>query len=167
MAIFLTNICFNFITTSGCLADMVIVCRYGDSVTSAHMPGDGFRLRHDGVKMKIKSLLQWAGVRAECEVFNEFAGLIPQQGLNRIQRGQRRQGLVPDFKLEGERGGEDQLCELKIMSASRSRYPRNPLPRDGVRAVDRRAAVRERQAQSIGFRQGRSIRRLGFGFLDV
>ena len=103
---------------------MVIVCRYGDSVTSAHMRGDGFRLRHDGVKM-----LQWAGVRAECEVFNEFAGLIPQQGLNRIQRGQRRQGLVPDFKLEGERGGEDQLCELKIMSASRSRCPRNPLPR--------------------------------------
>ena len=48
--------------------------------------------------------------------------------------------MVPDFKLEGERGGEDQLCELKIMSASRSRYPRNPLPRDGVRAVDRRAA---------------------------
>ena len=26
------------------------------------------------------------------------------------------------------------------MSASRSRYPRNPLPRDGMRAVDRRAA---------------------------
>ena len=102
------------------------MCRYGDSVTSAHMPGDGFRLRHDGVKMKIKSLLQWAGVRAECEVFNEFAGLIPQ---HRIQRGQRRQGLVPDFKLEGERGVEDQVCELKIMSASRSRYPRNPLPR--------------------------------------
>ena len=116
------------------------VCKYGDSVTSAQMRGDGFRLRHDGIKMVIKSLLQWAGVRAECEVFNEFAGLIPQQGLNRIQRGQRRQGLVPDFKLEGERGGEDQLCELKIMSASRSRYPRNPLPRDGVRAVDRRAA---------------------------
>ena len=116
------------------------VCKYGDSVTSAHMRGDGFRLRHDGIKMKIKSLLQWAGVRAECEVFNEFAGLIPQQGLNRIQRGQRRQGLVPDFKLEGERGGEEQLCELKVMSASRSRYPRNPLPRDGVRAVDRRAA---------------------------
>ena len=87
------------------------------------MRGDGFRLRDDAIKMKIKSLLQWAGVRAECEVFNEFAALIPQQGLNRMQRGQRRQGLVPDFKLEGERGGEDKLCELKIMSASRSRYP--------------------------------------------
>ena len=47
---------------------------------------------------------------------------------------------VPDFRVEGERGGEDQLCELKVISASRSRYPRNPQPRDGVRAVDRRAA---------------------------
>ena len=28
-------------------------------------------------------------------------------------------------------------------------------------------AVRERQAQAIGFMQGRSIRRLGFGRLDV
>ena len=69
-----------------------------------------------------------------------FADAIPQQGLNRIERGRRRQGLVPDFKLEGERGGEEILCELKTMSASVSRYPRNPLPRDGTRAVDRRAA---------------------------
>ena len=28
-------------------------------------------------------------------------------------------------------------------------------------------AARERQAQSIGFGQGRSIRRLGFGLLDI
>ena len=57
-----------------------------------------------------------------------------------MERGQRRQGLVPDFKVEGERGGQDILCELKAMSASRSWYPRNPMPRDQVRAVDRRAA---------------------------
>ena len=31
------------------------------------------------------------------------------------------------------------MCELKCMSASVSRYPRNPKPRDGKRAVDRRA----------------------------
>ena len=114
-----------------------------ETVLQVHRCEEGSRLRHDGIKMTIKSPLQWAGVRTECEVFNEFAALIPQQGPNRIQRGQRGQrgqGLVPDFKLEGERGGEDQLCELKIMSASRSRYPRNPLPRDGVRAVDRCAA---------------------------
>ena len=116
------------------------VCRFGDSVVNARMRGDGFRRRHDAIKMEIKSLLQWAGVNAECEVFNAFADVIPQQGLNRIERGQRRQGLVPDFRVEGERGGEDQLCELKVISASRSRYPRNPQPRDGIRAVDRRAA---------------------------
>ena len=37
-------------------------------------------------------------------------------------------------------GGQETLCELKGLSASVSRYPRNPLPRDGKRAVDRRAA---------------------------
>ena len=31
------------------------------------------------------------------------------------------------------------LCDLKLISASKSRYPRNPQPRDGKRAVDRRA----------------------------
>ena len=116
------------------------VCKYGDSVVNAAMRGDGLRRRHDAIKMCIKNLLQWSNIRAECEVFNVFAGEIPQQGLARIERGRRRQGLVPDFKLEGERGGEETLCELKAMSASVSRYPRNPLPRDGVRPVDRRAA---------------------------
>ena len=115
------------------------VCRWGDVVVTARMRGDGERIRHDAVKMKLKSMLQWAGIPAEVEVFNLFADAIPQEGLNRIERGRRRQGLVPDFKLAGERGGEETLCELKLMSASVSRYPRNPRPRDGVRAVDRRA----------------------------
>ena len=75
------------------------------------MKGDGQRRRHDALKNKVKSLLQRAGVRAECEVFNAFADAIPQQGLTRLERGRRRQGLVPDFKLEGERGGEEILCE--------------------------------------------------------
>ena len=87
------------------------ICQFGDSVVNARMRGDGWRRRHDAIKMRLKSLLQWAGIRAECEVFNAFADVIPQQGLSRIERGQRRQGLVPDFKLEGERGGEETLCE--------------------------------------------------------
>ena len=41
--------------------------------------------------------------------------------------------------VPGEPGEGDILCELKCISASKSRYPRNPLPRDGKRAVDRRA----------------------------
>ena len=65
--------------------------------------------------------------------------LIPQAGLSRIERGRRRQGLVPDFKLPGEGGGNETLCELKCMSASVSHYPRSPRPADGIRAVDRRA----------------------------
>ena len=116
------------------------VDRYGDAVVNARMRGDGFRRRHDSIKMGISKLLQWAGVRAECEVFNAFADAIPQKGLNRIEQGCCRQGQVPDFKLEGERGGEETLCKLKTMSASVSRYPQDPLPRDGTRAVDRRAA---------------------------
>ena len=44
------------------------------------------------------------------------------------------------FGWRGRGGGEDRLCELKVLSASRSRFPRNPQPRDGSRALDRRAA---------------------------
>ena len=40
-----------------------------------------------------------------CEVFNLFTHLIPQEGLSRMDRGRKRQGLVPDFMMEvaGER----------------------------------------------------------------
>ena len=73
----------------------------------------------------------------ECEVFNLFADCIPQAGLARIERGRHRQGLVPDFKLRGRGGEGDQLCELKTLSACKSRYRTNP--QQGVRAVDKRA----------------------------
>ena len=112
---------------------------WGDSLVNAAMRGDGWRRRHDSVKLCIRGLLRWAGLAFDCEVFNLFAHNIPQAGLARIERGRRRQGLVPDFKLRGVGGEGDILCELKLMSASRSRYPRNPTPRDGRRAVDRRA----------------------------
>ena len=45
-------------------------------------------------------------------------------------------GLVTDLKMPGE---QDILCEVKCMSASKSRYPRNPRQGAGTRAVDRRA----------------------------
>ena len=46
-----------------------------------------------------------------CEVFNLFASCIPQAELSRIERGQRRQGLVPDFKVRGEEGEGDILVQ--------------------------------------------------------
>ena len=70
-----------------------VVDIYGDTVVAAQARGDGFRRRHDQVKMKIVSLHKWAGVDVECEVFNLFSGLIPQQGLARIEVGRKRQGL--------------------------------------------------------------------------
>ena len=101
---------------------------WGDSLVNAAMRGDGWRKRRwgearrgDGVKLCIRGLLRWAGLDFDCEVFNLFAHNIPQAGLARIERGRRRQGLVPDFKLREERGEGDILCELKLMSALRSR----------------------------------------------
>ena len=114
------------------------ICKWGDSVCNALMRGDGFRKRHDAMKLHLRRLLVWAGIPADCEVFNLFAAVIPQEGLNRIERGRKRQGLVPDFRLQAEEGGGDVLCELKCMSASNTRYPL-ARRRDGMRAVDKRA----------------------------
>ena len=79
------------------------------------------------------------GIPVVCEVFNQFSDCIPQEALSRIERGRHRQGLVRDFKMPGEQGEGDILCEVKCMSASKSRYPRNPRQGAGTRAVDRRA----------------------------
>ena len=116
------------------------VDKWGDEVVNAVMRGDGFRIRHDAVKLELRRLLRWAGIPVICEVFNQFSDCIPQEALNRIERGRQRQGLVPDFKMPGEQGEGDILCEVKCMSASKSRYPRNPRQGAGTsRAVDRRA----------------------------
>ena len=76
------------------------------------------RKRHDASKLLLRRLLVWAGIPVTCEVFNLFASSIPQEGLNRLEGGRRRQGLVPDFHIPVEGGGE-----LKCISASSTRYP--------------------------------------------
>ena len=68
--------------------------------------------------------LEWAGVEVDCEVFNILSGLIPQQGLSRLEQGRKRQGLVPDIRLRvpaaggagGLHLGEMVLAELKTIS---------------------------------------------------
>ena len=120
---------------------------FGDTVMAAAVAGDGWRRRHDGFKMRILGLLRWAGVEVDCEVFNLFSGLIPQEGLSRLEQGRKRQGLVPDFRLRvpaaGGGGGGPQgelvLAELKTISCCPTRYKRNP--RAIAKAVDRRAAT--------------------------
>ena len=66
------------------------VCPWGDTVPNAAMKGDGWRIRHDAVKLLLRGLLTWAGIPSTCEVFNLFADCIPQDGLSRIERGRRR-----------------------------------------------------------------------------
>ena len=122
---------------------------FGDNVVSVAVAGDGWRKRHDQIKNKIYSLLKWAGVEVQCEVFNLFAGLIPQQGLSRMERGRKRQGMVADFMVclpggAGEAGGGRSgvgavsvLAELKVVSSCPTWYKR--APRDTVKAVSRRA----------------------------
>ena len=114
------------------------VDRFGDSVQAASLPGDGWRTRHDSIKLLLNSLCRWAGLPVRCEVFGLFSHLIPQAGLNRLERGRKRQGLVPDFQLGliDERGEEKLvLAELKVISCCPTRYS----PTHQVRAVDRRA----------------------------
>ena len=116
------------------------ICQWGDEVVNCIMSGDGWRRRHDGMKLLLRRLLIWAGIPVVCEVFNLFARSIPQEGLNRMEQGRRRQGLVPDFKIPAEEGGgSGVLCEVKCQSASNTRYPPLLRPRERIRGVDKRA----------------------------
>ena len=120
-----------------------VVDPYGEAVLSATtLPGDHFRKRHDKMKMKIFQLCQWAGLEAEVEVFNLFAGCIPQQGLNRMERGRKRQSIVPDMRIAIPTEGnlERRLHEIKIISSSKSRYNPQREGQQAMRAVDKRAA---------------------------
>ena len=123
-----------------------VVDRYGDNVVSQTLAGNGYRKRHDGVKQKMLGLMRWAGLDVECEVFNVFARYIPQQGLSRLERGRKRQGMVPDFALRlpaelaqviGVGGNSAVLAELKVLSSCPTRYRR--APRAAVKAVTKRA----------------------------
>ena len=49
------------------------------------------------------------------EVLGEFSHLIPQKGLSRMERGRKRQGLVPDFlppQFEFQLNTRETLCGL-------------------------------------------------------
>ena len=75
-----------------------------------------------------------------CEVFNLFARLIPQEGLNRLERGRRRQALVPDFRLtvnDPIEGPRRRLAELKIINCCSSRY----CVGDQQKGVNKRASL--------------------------
>ena len=136
-----TNLCLPSPVCSGRVGDTVKgqkkLDMYGDTIQATNLPGDHWRQRHDQIKFVIGRLCIWAGVPCELEVFNLFSGLIPQEGLARIDRERQRQSMVPDFKITLNMGGQSRpvLHELKCISSSQSRYK----PSWKERGVDKRA----------------------------
>ena len=114
---------------------------YGESVLCTITSGDHYRKRHDSYKMRLLQLCQWAGVDAEVEVFNLFAGSIPQEGLSRMERGRKVQSIVPDMRISIPEEGNlaKRLHEIKIISSSKTRYTIHREGQEAVRAVDKRA----------------------------
>ena len=117
-----------------------VVDIFGDKVMATTMHGDTWRIKHDTVKMELNRLCVWSSLPSTCEVFGLFSHLIPQEGLSRIERGRKRQAMVPDFKLEVPctTGGKvSRLAELKVLNCCPTRYS----PGDRDRAVNKRAKL--------------------------
>ena len=111
---------------------------FGDSIMSEILPGDHWRIRHDKIKMAIHSLCIWARIPVTVEVWGLFSHLIPAEALTRMERGRKRQALVPDFRVEmtcATGGTKTQLAELKVISCCKSWYT----PGAKVRGTDKRA----------------------------
>ena len=91
--------------------------------------GDTWRRCHDQIKQHVMSEALLSGVHVDCEVYGQFADLLPatlmQEG-GELQWGRARQGVVPDFKfmVNSPDGPQSSLAELKIISAGKTRYPR-------------------------------------------
>ena len=120
-----------------------VIDKFGDSVNNCvDIYGDSFRSRHDRIKEHIMTEAMLSKVHADCEVYGQFADLLPvslvQDG-GELQYGRARQGVTPDFKflINTPDGPESCLAELKTISAGKSRYPRGA----SGKGTDRRASL--------------------------
>ena len=140
----------------------VVVDEYGDKVISAALPGDTWRIKHDEVKRTIINLCVFSGLPVTCEVFNLFAHLIPQIGLSILERGRRRQALVPNFKItlrDPMEGSRWRLAKFKSVVCWPSRF----VPGSKQKAVDRRANLLEGECR----KKARDVDREFVGIDDV
>ena len=119
----------------------VVVDKHGDSIQATNLKGDHFRTRHDRCKLLINRMCQWSGLPCEMEVFNLFAGVIPQAGLNRMERGRKSQSIIPDLRISLPEEGNlnPSLHEIKVISSCETRYKLRRGGQEAVRAVDHRA----------------------------
>jgi hypothetical protein len=73
---------------------------FGVNILNKTLEGGGFTRRHDTVKLELNSMAAYCGVTATCEPYGIFGSLAPQQPLHRLQTGQARVVIKPDFLLE-------------------------------------------------------------------
>ena len=88
---------------------------------AAPLPEDSWRTRHNTLKTAINSLCVWARIPAHCEVFGLFSYLIPAETLSKqeaLERGRKRQGLLPDFKLDLSNPVGGNYCSTRGVKSS-------------------------------------------------
>ena len=73
---------------------------FGHKIINERLEGSHWTRRHDLVKAEVNSLCAFAGLPAECEAYNVFGHLVPQQPLNRLEGHRARQVLRPDFLIQ-------------------------------------------------------------------
>ena len=102
----------------------VIIDEYGYTLLGAVLKGDGWRARHDTVKLCIDHILSANDMDVTTEVRDLFSSALStaqQQAFNTATSGRRRQGIIPDFFI-GAPGGVRHLYELKTINLCRSHY---------------------------------------------
>ena len=73
------------------------------------------------------------------EVWGLFSHLIPAVALTRMEKGRKRQAIVPDFRVEMPTptgGTSHQLAELKVISCCQTWFPVG----SRIRGTDKRAS---------------------------
>ena len=99
---------------------------YGLNLTTATLPGDGWRTQHDVPKWRLTQDAKEMGVRCRTEVYGLFAACIPQAGCQRASHmpARKRPGLVPDFLFTLALDGPERelLFELKTLHSSQNTY---------------------------------------------
>jgi len=100
---------------------------HGCRLTTATLPGDGWRTQHDSLKWQIHQDCKDNHGRINTEVYGLFAACIPQEGRRSLEREpvRKRQGLVPDFMVYADIDGAERalLMELKTLHYGTSTYP--------------------------------------------
>ena len=73
------------------------VDEFGDALRCKALAGGGWTIRHDRTKVEVRSMLDWSGILATCEVTGIWSPLLPQDALEREEVQRARQVIIPDF----------------------------------------------------------------------